>query len=147
MVPSYYTQVAAFPLTGSGKLDRRSLPSPARTVAGGYEGPRNVVEERLAELWGEVLGLPPSTIGIRDNFFRLGGHSLNIIQLKEKLDAELNRDIPVTIFFQYFSIEALGQYLKEGAKNNPVTDQDVNKEKISAGKQRIKKLLANKDSI
>ncbi|MGG3311073.1 amino acid adenylation domain-containing protein [Paenibacillus lautus] len=88
MIPSYFIAMEAFPLSPSGKADRSCLPQPrfAEAAAGG-EAPNTPTEERLAELWREVLGLAasepdnPVAIGREAHFFQLGGHSLRAAQL------------------------------------------------------------------
>jgi amino acid adenylation domain-containing protein/thioester reductase-like protein len=82
MVPSVFMQLEALPLTPNGKVDRRSLPVPEQTrseLEATYVAPRTPLEQQLAEIWAQVLGL--ETVGIHDNFFDLGGHSLLITQL------------------------------------------------------------------
>ena len=76
MVPAAFVQLAAFPLTPNGKLDRNALPAPdaAAVPARTYEAPQGEIEETLAAIWAEVLRL--DRVGRQDNFFALGGHSL-----------------------------------------------------------------------
>ncbi|HVY36513.1 MAG TPA: non-ribosomal peptide synthase/polyketide synthase, partial [Polyangia bacterium] len=76
MVPSAYVRLEAMPLNRNGKIDRRALPQPESDAGAtrGYERPRGAIEERLAAIWAEVLGL--DRVGRNDNFFELGGHSL-----------------------------------------------------------------------
>jgi acyl-coenzyme A synthetase/AMP-(fatty) acid ligase len=75
MVPSYFVEIERIPMTPGGKLDRRCLPGPETSEAGGeYTAPGNEMEERLVRVWTGVLG---KRVGIHDNFFELGGHSLN----------------------------------------------------------------------
>jgi amino acid adenylation domain-containing protein len=85
MVPSAYVPIATLPLTPSGKLDRRALPAPELDayVSREYEPPRGEIEEILANIWQELLGI--KRVGRRDNFFELGGHSLLIVQMMERL--------------------------------------------------------------
>ncbi|AOS64065.1 non-ribosomal peptide synthase/amino acid adenylation enzyme [Actinoalloteichus hymeniacidonis] len=81
-VPSALVTLDALPLTPSGTVDRRALPRPAdSTTADEHLAPRNDLERRLVELWAEVLGLEPARVGVRDNFFDLGGDSILSIQL------------------------------------------------------------------
>ena len=82
MVPSVFVQLETLPLTPNGKVDRRGLPVPEQTRSEleiAYVAPRTPLEQQLAEIWLQVLGL--ETVGIHDNFFDLGGHSLLITQL------------------------------------------------------------------
>ena len=82
MVPSLYCVLEELPLLPNGKVDRRALPAPAPAEAGGVE-PRNAVETLLAEAWTEVLEV--DGVGIYDNFFDLGGHSLLGIRLMSRI--------------------------------------------------------------
>ena len=84
MVPSYIMQLESMPLTTNGKIDRNILPEPS-FIGGGseYVAPRNDIEYKLAEVWAEVLGA--ERIGIRDNFFDLGGDSIKAIRITSKL--------------------------------------------------------------
>jgi amino acid adenylation domain-containing protein/FkbH-like protein/thioester reductase-like protein len=85
MVPSAFVMLAAMPLTPNGKVDRRALPEPELDayVRRQYEAPQGEVEEILANIWQDLLGL--ERVGRLDNFFELGGHSLLIVQMKERL--------------------------------------------------------------
>ena len=83
MVPAHYVQLAELPLTTNGKVDRKRLPAAsgnAMLAATEYVAPRNQTEEKLAAIWQEILA--KDRIGIRDNFFDLGGHSLSAIRLE-----------------------------------------------------------------
>jgi amino acid adenylation domain-containing protein/non-ribosomal peptide synthase protein (TIGR01720 family) len=83
MVPSTFTSLSSIPLTINGKLDRRVLPEPAVSNDDNYVAPRNAVEEQLCAVWQSVLGL--DSVGIDDNFFRIGGDSIVSIQLVSRL--------------------------------------------------------------
>jgi len=85
MVPAAYVRLEALPLTPNGKLDRDALPLPAGDAYAGrsYEAPQGEVEEKLAEIWSELLKI--ERVGRNDNFFELGGHSLLAITLIERL--------------------------------------------------------------
>jgi acyl-coenzyme A synthetase/AMP-(fatty) acid ligase len=73
MAPSAIVRLAELPLTANGKVDRRALPAPERrAIAAGYVGPRSPVEETVAGIWANVLGV--EKVGIHDNLFELGGH-------------------------------------------------------------------------
>ncbi len=80
MVPEHVLTLDSWPLSANGKVDRRRLPAPRQTgPASGYVAPRTPTEQQLATLWCEVLDVP--RVGIQDNFFDLGGHSLAATRL------------------------------------------------------------------
>ncbi|WP_281322344.1 non-ribosomal peptide synthetase [Flavobacterium aestivum] len=83
MIPPYLIQLADFPLNSSGKIDKKKLPEPEIKLDSAYVEPRNAIEESLAQIWKEVLN--KERIGIEDNFFESGGHSLKAIQLITKI--------------------------------------------------------------
>ena len=85
MVPSAFVRLEEFPLTRNGKLDRKALPAPdgESVVLRTYEAPRGEIEETLARLWSELLGV--ERVGRQDHFFELGGHSLLGVTLLERL--------------------------------------------------------------
>jgi acyl-CoA synthetase (AMP-forming)/AMP-acid ligase II len=99
MVPAVFVVMDALPATSSGKLDRAALPEPAGLGAGpGYRAPRDHRERVLCALFGEVLGV--GQVGIDDDFFALGGHSLLVTRLRVRVRAELAAEMPMRgIFF------------------------------------------------
>jgi thioesterase domain-containing protein len=102
MIPAYVVELDTLPLTSSGKVDRKALPAPDDTnVPSGtqYAAPRNPIEQTLADIWEQVLGR--NEIGIHDNFFHLGGHSLRAIQLAAKVQATFALEWPLQVVFQH----------------------------------------------
>jgi amino acid adenylation domain-containing protein len=88
MLPSQFTLLEEFPLTASGKLDRKALEkqlSKKILTDTAFEAPKGEFEKQLANLWGELLGLDDQTIGRKANFFMLGGHSLNASSLISRI--------------------------------------------------------------
>ncbi|QNH20776.1 non-ribosomal peptide synthetase [Xanthomonas sp. GW] len=108
MVPSAFVQLEAFPLTPNGKLDRRALPAPdeASVASREYEAPQGEIEEALAGIWQELLGV--ERVGRRDNFFELGGHSLLAVKLVNRIKGEMFVDIPLRRLFEDASLHRLG---------------------------------------
>ena len=114
MVPASFVALDAMPLNASGKLDRRALPDLAgagpREAA--YLPPSGEVERTLAELWQELLGI--ERVGVLENFFDLGGHSLHLLRLHIKLQEALGREVPLVELFQFPTIRALAGHLAGG---------------------------------
>ena len=120
MIPSALVVLDALPLTANGKLDRRALPEPdgkGAVVSGGYAAPRTEVEERLALMWAEALGL--ERVGINDNFFELGGHSLMATRLLTRIEAEFERSIPLAILFRAQTVSEMAAILVEAPVLDP----------------------------
>jgi amino acid adenylation domain-containing protein len=112
MVPSLWIALAEIPLTPNGKVDRKQLPAPSsgtRSVKSTGVNPRNEIESSLAAIWGEVLGL--EQVGVRDNFFDLGGHSLRLIRVHSKIRESVDREVAVIDLFRYPTIESLASWL------------------------------------
>ncbi len=110
MVPSLFVTLEALPRTTAGKIDRRALPAPdeaTRRHAGRVVAPRTPVEELLHGLWAEVLRTDADQIGVDDDFFSIGGHSLLAMQLVARIHAVLGCDLPVRDIFEARTIAAL----------------------------------------
>ncbi len=108
MIPSYFVGLERLPLTPNGKIDRKALPAPEGEAGSGteYVAPRNELETKLAAIWQEVLGLAKE-IGVHDNFFDIGGHSLRATTLVSKIHKELNVDLPLRDVFRHSTIESM----------------------------------------
>lgn len=111
MTPSYFVFLEAMPLTANNKVDVRALPAPAPYLSEGlvYVGPRDRLEVQLTALWQQVLEVPK--IGIHDNFFDLGGHSLKAAQLFFLLEQVYGRHLPLATLFQAPTIAELASVL------------------------------------
>ena len=118
MIPSRIIALDAFPLTPNGKIDRRALPAPELDRdAHPAVPPRNEIERLLATLLTEALGT--SFVGIHDNFFDLGAHSLLLARVHARLVSELRRDVPIVDFFTYPTIASLAAHIgSAGAAND-----------------------------
>jgi hypothetical protein len=101
MVPTAIVLLARLPLTPNGKLDRKALPSPEGEAYGqrSYEPPQGEMEEILANLWQELLGV--ERVGRHDNFFELGGHSLLAVRMFSHLLSTLNVQLELSTLFNY----------------------------------------------
>ncbi|HST59162.1 MAG TPA: amino acid adenylation domain-containing protein, partial [Longimicrobium sp.] len=115
MVPAVFTWMDALPRTSSGKLDRRALPEPEAGADGAeHVPPKPGMEERLAAVWQEVLGV--ERIGAHDDFFDLGGQSILATRLVARLRGELGVDVPVAMLVQAPTIEAMARALAAGER-------------------------------
>ena len=128
MIPAYFTALDKIPLTPNGKLDKKALPGPAASTTGAYTPPRDELEKKLAKIWRRVLNLQ-TPIGIDDNFFQLGGHSLKAVIMTAKVHKELEIKISMTELFKKPSIRAMAEYTRETAKVKPASPKTLeNKE-------------------
>ncbi|HST63245.1 MAG TPA: amino acid adenylation domain-containing protein, partial [Longimicrobium sp.] len=122
MVPAAFVALDALPLTPGGKLDRKALPAPAPAAAGTPGvAPETGMEARVAAVWREVLGV--DEVGVEDNFFDLGGHSLLLMKLQGRLAAELGREVPVVELFEYPTVRALAARLQDGGAGTAAAEE------------------------
>ncbi|MGP1375916.1 MAG: amino acid adenylation domain-containing protein [Almyronema sp.] len=144
MVPSTYVQLEALPLTPNGKVDRRALPAPQQQTrlspCQTYLAPRNQLEQTIAQVWQQVLAL--ETVGVNDNFFDLGGHSLRLVQVQSQLQHHLAVELPLLDLFRYPTVASLAAFLSRqgtGADQptNPQTKRDRTQQ-IQQGKDRLR---------
>jgi len=115
MLPSYYIQLDQIPLTANGKADKRAFP--VATVddlhrMNSYISPRNDIEIKLVEIWSEVLGHEYAVIGVTDNFFNLGGHSLKATSVIGRIHKMFFVRVSLVDFFMYPTVEGLGQIIQ-----------------------------------
>src|SRR6185437_15434771 len=113
MLPSAIVMMEALPLTPNGKLNRRALPAPERQRAV-YTAPRTPEEEALCHIFSEVLGL--ENIGVKDNFFSLGGHSLTATRVVSQIRTVLGIDLPLKKLFEAPTVADLAPYLSHAEK-------------------------------
>ena len=106
MVPAAYVRLTSLPLTPNGKLDRNALSAPDERAYGRdeYEAPVGPIEEALAQIWSEVLGV--ERVGRYDNFFELGGHSLSAIKVMTRVREILSIDFPLSLIVKIPKFEA-----------------------------------------
>jgi amino acid adenylation domain-containing protein len=132
MQPKYYVQLAAIPLTRNGKVNRRALPEPAKqkpVSAEGRNAPRNSTERELIAIFADLLRQPAEEIGIDDNFFSLGGHSLKATLMAARIHRALNRKMPLPEIFRNPTVRGMAKYLGQNAEEEfqtilPVEERD-----------------------
>jgi amino acid adenylation domain-containing protein len=112
MVPAFFVQLNEFPLTSSGKIDRKALPQPEHAgmqTGVVYEAPANRMEEILVDTWQAVLGR--ENIGVHDDYFALGGSSLKAMMIVKKLMDATGLSLPVKLLFEQKNIRAITKHI------------------------------------
>lgn len=115
MVPGIFVQMPALPLTANGKVDRQALPKPADVQNDAIVPPRDHVEFKLAGLWCTELGV--SAVGVFDNFFERGGHSLKAVSLINRIQAEFKINLPLRALFDHQTIDSLGRVIRDRCRD------------------------------
>jgi amino acid adenylation domain-containing protein len=110
MVPHHVVFLDEFPLNPSGKVDRSALPAPERAAENGHRAPETALQTKLAAAFAELLGL--ERVGVDDDFFARGGHSLLALRLVARLRASANVDVPVRVLFANPTVKGLSDYLE-----------------------------------
>ncbi|WP_394827249.1 amino acid adenylation domain-containing protein [Pendulispora albinea] len=134
MLPTDIVVLPRLPLTANGKVDRKALPSPAdRRAKHAHVAPRTPIEETLARIWADVLGV--AKVGVDDDFFALGGHSLLAIPLMHRIQQSFGTGLSLMAIFRAPTVAGLaeliaqaraGQSLEAGAHANAAADADAN---------------------
>jgi amino acid adenylation domain-containing protein len=134
MVPSAYVPLDAFPLTANGKVDRRALPAPPADLpsAAAYVAPSTPTEQAVAAIWAEVLGAP--RVGLNDNFFDLGGHSLVATQVVLRIESEFGVQLPLRSLFDTPTVGEVSRWIEQ-------------RQLETAGEDRLADLLAEMDGL
>ncbi|MEQ8474600.1 MAG: amino acid adenylation domain-containing protein, partial [Fulvivirga sp.] len=124
MIPAHIIRLEKFPLTTNGKLDKKSLPLPTITKSAAHQGPKNDTQQRLCEIWGQILGIDPDAIGIDQNFFELGGQSLRAINFLNSLEKEFETRIFLAEFFESPTISSVAEHIMISS----ITEESKNSE-------------------
>ncbi|XLS29452.1 amino acid adenylation domain-containing protein [Flavobacteriaceae bacterium M23B6Z8] len=140
MVPTRWICLPEFPLTSSGKIDRKALPRPeSYDISGGFVAPRNDLESTLSSIWNELLQV--ENPGINTNFFELGGHSLLATRVISMIRKRLGLELEVKAIFKYTTIEALANFLQSTEKGQQlplIVPMETSKEvPLSFSQQRL----------
>lgn len=113
MQPSFVTRLSSLPLTNNGKLDRAALPKPQRSPSPKRVGPQTALEHVVWSIWTEVLD--SQTLGIDDDFFSLGGHSILATQIIARIEQKVGQVIPVRVLFEKPTVRALAAWLQSAS--------------------------------
>jgi amino acid adenylation domain-containing protein len=140
MIPSHFVQLDQMPLTPNGKINRNALPAPEIKTGDGYVAPGNEKEEKLAQIWAEVLGIEKNIISMEANFFQLGGHSLKATIMIARIHKEFSVKLPLTEVFKNPTIKGLSGFMKECAGETFMSIEPVEKKDyypLSPAQKRI----------
>ncbi|MER6798956.1 non-ribosomal peptide synthetase, partial [Amycolatopsis mediterranei] len=135
LVPARFVELAALPLTGSGKVDRRALPEPGRP-GGDVSAPRNPAEELVADVWREALGL--DRVGAEDDFVELGGDSILAMRVAGTLNRRLGTALPAQAVFEHRTVAGLAAALPAAHTGRaPVRTAPGTALPLSSGQERL----------
>ena len=142
MIPHHFVNVEKLPLTASGKVDRRSLPQPILKPlsAKQYVAPRSRTESLIAGVWKDLLGV--ERVGLKDNFFDLGGHSLLVMRMASRLKSHFGKPIGVVDIFQRPTVERLAAFFageagSDGSPNRSKARDHGRKQREALQKMRL----------
>lgn len=109
MLPTSFVFLDALPISPNGKVDRKALPPPEQPSEQDYEAPVSRMETTISEIWADILDVP--RVGLHNNFFDLGGHSLLLIKVQHRLEERLNTRIAIVDLFKYTTVAGLAKFL------------------------------------
>ncbi|MFM0609409.1 amino acid adenylation domain-containing protein [Paraburkholderia sediminicola] len=137
-MPGAFVMLDRLPMLPNGKLDLRALPPPAPPADAPAIAPRNPVEQTIAEVWQDVLGVP--TVFVHDNFYALGGHSLLAVQIAARLTRALQQTVPLAAVLAQATVARLAESLREASDGEAQTQVAQ-----AAQRDTMKQLLAELD--
>jgi tyrocidine synthetase III len=121
MIPSYFVEIEKLPMTPNGKVNLRALPSPEIRTFNDYIAPSNEIEEKLVEIWSDILNKDREDISVDSNFFEIGGNSMKIILLNQKINDCFNVKLEVAEMFRLSTINLLATRIGENDKEVIIT--------------------------
>ncbi|TYP74348.1 non-ribosomal peptide synthetase [Aquimarina intermedia] len=125
MVPLFYVHMSEFPMTLTGKVDRKEFPEPAIELDAECIAPSSKVEHQLVAIWSEILNLSNDLIGTDKNFFSLGGHSILAIRMLHLISEKIQVDIPLLDLFMAPTIRELAVKIERYSENKKLDDTDI----------------------
>jgi acyl carrier protein len=143
VVPATFIFLDKIPLTSNGKVDRNALPAPSfsdETAAFTqvvHESPRSEIERTIEQAWNEALGV--DHVGLNQNFFDLGAHSLLVAEVHALLQERLGREIPLVDLFHFPCIAALASHLSGEAACRTGSSPDRVQQRLAARRDRVLK--------
>ena len=138
MVPAAFASLHSFPLTPNGKVDRKALPRPdgaGSSLNGSPVMPRNKMEQAIADIWKEVLKM--DRVGVNDNFFDLGGHSLLMAQAHSRIQEIFSKRLPLIKILQHPTISSLARYI--GQQEEEISFFEENKSRALKQRESLRR--------
>jgi len=111
MIPTVLMQVATFPLTANGKIDRKALPTTAMVLTTEYQPPEGKTQQNMVQIWSQLLKIAPGKISADGNFFELGGHSLLAVKLMTKVRREFGVHLKIEALFEAKTLVSLAAHV------------------------------------
>ncbi len=144
MVPAKFVVLKALPHTPNGKVDRQELSRISQTVRqpmAQYAAPQTKFEQLVARTWGAVLKI--EQVGVNDNFFEIGGHSLAILRVQKLLENTLDQAVSIVDLFQYPTVQALAYFLQQNSNDCRKREDQEEKttENFKKGRERINEIF------
>lgn len=146
MLPAAFVFLAALPLTPNGKVNRKALPSPGDfrvDLETTWVPPDTETEQVIARVWEELLGV--SRVGRDNNFFDLGGHSLLLMRVRNRLEQAFARQLPVVEMFRHPTVRSLAEYMTDHEAE--ATTLARNREQIARYKESAQRRLQRRKRI
>ncbi|KGJ97526.1 non-ribosomal peptide synthetase [Colwellia psychrerythraea] len=135
MVPSVITVLTQLPVTTNGKIDRQNLPEPQWNSSNNYQAPISTIGQKVTNIWAQVLGI--ERVGMKDNFFDLGGHSLLLGQMQQQLEAEFEVKLTMLDLFNMTSVSAMTNYFEQLQSGQTTSiNRDIQKASQRGKRQR-----------
>ena len=145
MLPTAYQVLDAFPLTPNGKIDKNALPGIAPLVVTPDNQPKTALETTLAEIWRSLLQL--DAVGIHDNFFEVGGHSLLVVNAQSQIRQKLGIELSLMDLFRYPTLSTLATYISQIQTGEPEEKAADRAMVRVAGKQRLRQRLQQRQKL
>jgi amino acid adenylation domain-containing protein len=138
MIPAVVMFMETLPLTANGKIDRQALPPPRETGGKSHLPPQGETAQKIAAIWAEVLGV--ERIGAHDNFFDIGGHSLQALRVHRLIEERISPAISIVDLFRYPTVDALAARIERGAEDtdtaNPHEEARLERQRAALQKRR-----------
>jgi amino acid adenylation domain-containing protein len=139
MIPAAFVYLEKIPLTPTGKIDRKALPAPEMKSSVQYVAPNTGMEKAIADVWKKVL--KKEKIGVNDNFFDIGGNSLNMMKVKNELKEIIGTDFPVVTLFTYTTVSSMARFLKQENRGPELPEREEKRAQTrTKGKNKLKSI-------